>query len=47
MSKIKTVAKGNFPFFCKDVKEVLAVNDGLKKKIQEIEADTKRDLEVE
>ena len=46
MSKIKTVAKGNSPFFCKDIKEVLAVNDGLKKKIQEIEAKTKRDFEV-
>ena len=44
MSKIKTVAKGNPPFFCKDIKEVSAVNDDLKKKIEEIEAETQRDL---
>ena len=44
MSTIKTFAKGNSPFFCKDMKEVLAVNDDLKKKIQEIEAEAEREL---
>jgi len=38
MSKIKTVAKGNYPFFCKDIKEILKVNDDLKKKIDQLEA---------
>jgi hypothetical protein len=44
MSKIKMIAMGNSAFFCKDIKEVEAVNDDLKKKIQEIEADGQRDF---
>ena len=44
MSKIKTFAKGDSPFFCKNIKEVLRVNDDLKKKIQEIEIQNEKDF---
>ncbi len=43
MAELKTFAKENQPFFCKDIKEVLKEKDALLKKIQENEAKSKKE----